>query len=681
MPLELTRADLDRAWERVQENAGCAGADGVTVNSFGSQIEAHLNNLLEALLSGAYRPFPLLEIEVEKKNHPGESRRLLVPTVRDRVAQTAVGRYLSRSFEEEFLECSYAYRPARGVDRAIARIRQCHEAGYRYVVDSDIHAFFDEVDHDQLLDRVDEAGIEPEPARLIEEWTRAYMWNGSRAVALLKGVPQGSPISPLLANFFLEDFDRTLEETGRKLIRYADDFLILARTPEEAAASLRDSEEALSALHLELNTAKTQVSTFEEGFHFLGAFFKGSGTWIPWKRDRPKGRVLYMARPMPASMRAAWAEDAAARPVRALPPRRTLNTKDRGDARIHKGMRREPVAFLYLTEQGSVLRKSGDRLLVEKEDEILLDLPYHKLEYVFIFGNVQVTTQALSEVLERGIHLSFFSRQGAYRGAIESPRGRNVPLRVAQFEQFHDSARALELARGFVMAKIANGIDLLDSYRKSGTPPVEWSTELDRLRGMPNQAEAATDLASLEGTEGAAARQYFELLMHGNRSTFAWPGRVKHPATDPLNALLSLTYTLLTNELAALLEAAGMDAGLGYLHQVDYGRDSLALDLVEAFRHPVADHFVMNLINLSRIKPEDFEAGSSGGCFLKHEGMRRYFAVFEEWMLEERTGKRAFRDSLHQEVQRFVAAIRSRTKFKPFRTQKEEECVTSSATT
>ena len=124
------------------------------------------------------------------------------------------------------------------------------------------------------------------------------------------------------------------------------------------------------------------------------------------------------------------------------------------------------MAYLYLTEQGAILRKAGDRLLVEKDDELMLDVPYHKLETVLLFGNVQVTTQAMGELLEKGINLSLFSRHGQYRGGLAPPRGKNIELRIAQYETFRDHARALELARAIVAAKITNGAAVLDAYRR-----------------------------------------------------------------------------------------------------------------------------------------------------------------------------------------------------------------------
>jgi len=453
--LPFGEEQLWEAWERVQENEGCGGADGVTVEHYARQAHRRISETVERVEQGRYRAFPLLKIVVEKRPGSAKTRTLLVPTVGDRVLQTAAARHLSRSFEEEFLECSYGYRPGRSVDRAIARVRKCHELGYCYVVDADIQTFFDQVDHDLLLQRLGERQPGETILDLVRQWVRGLVWDGSRVRPLRRGVPQGSPISPLLANFFLEDFDRELEKSGRKLVRYADDFVILAKTREEAEQSLL-TEKLLEEAHLKLNVEKTHIVDFEHGFQFLGVLFEGEGIWIPWKHERRKGRILFMARPVPLSMRGRY---------ELPPPRGSLeqafekagatSVRPRGGG--VSGSRSQPVAYLYLTEQGAVLRKAGDRFLVEKDDEVVLDLPYHKLEAVLLFGNVQVTTQALAELLEKGVNLSLFSRTGMFRGSLSPPRSKNIELRVAQFERYRDCGGALQMARAMVGAKIFNG--------------------------------------------------------------------------------------------------------------------------------------------------------------------------------------------------------------------------------
>ncbi|MBZ5534273.1 MAG: CRISPR-associated endonuclease Cas1 [Acidobacteriia bacterium] len=685
MPLPFGGDQLWSAWERVQENEGCAGVDGVTVRHFAEHVHRRLGELRERVDACLYRPLPLLKILVEKGAGSRETRTLLVPAVRDRVLQTAVARHLSRSFEEEFLECSYGYRPGRSVDRAIARIRKCRELGYVFVADADIQSFFDRVDHDLLLHRLGERHPGETIMGLLRLWVSGAIWDGHQVRPLHRGIPQGSPISPLLANFFLEDFDRELEKSGRKLVRYADDFLILARTREDATQALLQSGHLLEQTHLDLNLEKTQITDFQHGFRFLGALFQGNTIWVPWKNERRQGHLLFVAPAMPLALRTRY---------ELAPPRTTLEMAFEKAAASTAGApphesRSEPVAYLYLTEQGAILRKAGDRLLVEKDDEVLLDLPYHKLEAVLLFGNIQVTTQALGELLEKGVGLGLFSRQGMYRGSLAPARGHNIQLRVAQFRKYEDSAAALALARSIVTAKIANGRAVLARYRSRNDVSPVFEARIKSLENALAASATAENIAALDGVEGAAAHEYFSALMEFNRSEMPWPGRKKHPATDPLNALLSLTYTLVMHEFTALLEGVGLDPYLGFLHQVDYGRPSLALDLMEPFRHPVADRFVLGLVNRGMINAEHFRpAGDRPGVFLSPGPMKKYFAEYERWMLERPAVQDGatpprFRDLLKTEVERLAAALRDNHPFEPYRfDDKKEEppCNTSSVT-
>jgi CRISPR-associated protein Cas1 len=329
----------------------------------------------------------------------------------------------------------------------------------------------------------------------------------------------------------------------------------------------------------------------------------------------------------------------------------------------------EDMAYLYLVEQGSVLRKMGNRLVVEKDGAILLDTPYHKLDAVLIFGNVQVTTQAIGELLECGVRMNLLSRHGELRGSLDPALGKNIPLRIAQFELHRDAERSLAMARTLVDAKIANSSRVLatfGSHEETRDPATDQAiAEMAKSR---QAAAAAASLDALNGVEGAAARLYFDVLMRRNKSPFAWPGRVKHPATDPLNSLLSFVYTLVANELAGLAEALGLDSYLGSLHQLDYGRRSLALDLVELFRAPLADRLVLTMCNRKQFSEADFETVEAGALHLRPEASKRFFAEYERWMLhapltDSNTG---FRPVLRKTVEDYAAAVRDVHPFTPF---------------
>jgi CRISPR-associated protein Cas1 len=189
--------------------------------------------------------------------------------------------------------------------------------------------------------------------------------------------------------------------------------------------------------------------------------------------------------------------------------------------------------------------------------------------------------------------------------------------------------------------------------------------ELDKAR---QAAATAANLEALNGVEGAAARLYFDLLMRRNKSAFAWAGRVKHPATDPINSLLSFAYTLVANELAGLAEALGLDSYLGSLHQLDYGRRSLALDLVELFRAPLADRLVLTMCNRKQFSEADFETVEGGALHLRPEASKRFFAEYERWMLHAplADSNAGLRQVLRKTVEDYAAAVRDAHAFTPY---------------
>ncbi|HNT67433.1 MAG TPA: reverse transcriptase domain-containing protein [bacterium] len=284
----LAPANLLNAWERVRDNRGCRGSDGETIRGFAQGGFARLQSLVDDIRSGDYAPYPLLRFPVPKRNS-SSVRYLSVPTVRDRVAQAAAYLALKDAFEHEFEEVSHAYREGRGVHTALENIRRLRKQGFRYAVDADVAAFFDNVPHERLLAKIDKlfAG-DKRLVDLFEKWIRVEVYDGQTIRALDKGIPQGSVVSPMLANLFLDELDETLMHFDRKLVRYADDFLVLSRSPEEAAQNLELTEMVLEEMQLKLNPKKTEIVDFDRGFKFLGAIFLLDDFYQPLpKRQKP----------------------------------------------------------------------------------------------------------------------------------------------------------------------------------------------------------------------------------------------------------------------------------------------------------------------------------------------------------------------------------------------------------
>ena len=273
--------------------------------------------------------------------------------------------------------------------------------------------------------------------------------------------------------------------------------------------------------------------------------------------------------------------------------------------RLHPA--RDDELPLYVQEQGARISLSGDRLVVAGRTTGRLEARLPNTSQVCLLGNVQITTQALRSLLERGIPVSFFSSGGWYYGRATGLESKNVELRIAQHRVAADPAACLGLARGFVVSKVKNARTLL--RRNHSEPPPVVLFELEQLA---RKAAAAESLAELLGIEGSAARVYFGAftgMLKGDAlrgGAFDWNGRNRRPPKDPLNALLSFAYSLLVKEFSVALGAAGLDPLLGFYHQPRFGRPALALDLMEEFRPLVADSTVLGALNTAVVSDDDF---------------------------------------------------------------------------
>lgn len=286
---------------------------------------------------------------------------------------------------------------------------------------------------------------------------------------------------------------------------------------------------------------------------------------------------------------------------------------------------------LYVVEQGAKLNKQGRRLVVSKEGETLQSVPLIKIDQVLLFGNVGLTTPALTWLMGRGIDVIFCKQDGTYRGRVVGPSTGHSRLRRLQYRRVENAAFSLETARIIVRAKLQNSRTLLRRYRRrQGQPALDPSIE--RLSELLDQSTRANGLPRLMGLEGAGAAAYFAGLRHlFARKEWLFEKRVRRPPTDPVNVLLSFGYTLLTRQMEATVERVGLDPYLGCLHRDSYNRPSLALDLVEEFRAIVVDSVVLRCLNSELITPADFSRQDDPGrpVLLGEAGRNRFIREFE----------------------------------------------------
>lgn len=279
--------NLTAALEQVAENDGAPGVDHVTVREFIRRLPDSIWELSDQLQAGTFQPQAIRRVHIPK---PGstETRPLGIPTVRDRIVQAAIVNVIEPIFERDFAEQSYGFRPGRGCQDALRRVDQLLQAGYTHVVDADLKGYFDSIPHDRLMDRLKDKIADGPVLSLIEKFLKASILEESSQWTPETGAPQGAVLSPLLSNVYLDPLDHRMAREGFQMVRYADDFVILCRTAEEAQRALTLVEAWVAENELRLHPTKTRiVDAHHDGFDFLGYHFRGTRRGIRhWAREK-----------------------------------------------------------------------------------------------------------------------------------------------------------------------------------------------------------------------------------------------------------------------------------------------------------------------------------------------------------------------------------------------------------
>jgi len=268
-------ATLKAASGKVRANGGAAGVDGQSLKRFAAQEELYLAELAAGLREGSYRPQPVKRVDIPKGD--GKTRPLGIPTVKDRVVQTAVKFVLEPIFEAAFCPTSYGFRPGRGCRDALREVSHLIEQGHTFVVDADLQSYFDTIPHERLMQRVEERISDGRILGLLRGWLAQDILRGMERWTPTQGTPQGAVISPLLANIYLHPLDELMAARGYRMVRYADDFVVLCKSREEAEAAVAEVRAFVDDNGLRLHPDKTHVGDcrqFGEGFDFLGYRFE-----------------------------------------------------------------------------------------------------------------------------------------------------------------------------------------------------------------------------------------------------------------------------------------------------------------------------------------------------------------------------------------------------------------------
>ncbi len=301
----------------------------------------------------------------------------------------------------------------------------------------------------------------------------------------------------------------------------------------------------------------------------------------------------------------------------------------------------EALNTLFVMTQRSRLRLERETIRIEIPESDDKRIPFHHLSGIVVFGNVSISPFLIHRCADDGRPITFLTETGRFKARLEGPVSGNVLLRRAQHRAADSAEFAVALARRFVAGKVQNQRTvLLRAGREAEVPEsrLRLQAGADTLARTLGTLPLALDLDSLRGVEGYAARTYFEAfsaLVRRQRETFPFEGRERRPPRDPMNALISFLYALLTSDCRGALETVGLDSQIGFLHALRPGRPALALDLMEEFRPLLADRVALTLVNRQEIGPADFESRPGGAVSLTEAGRRTVIAGFQTRKREE----------------------------------------------
>ncbi len=663
--------NLDKAWRHVM-----AGHDELSLYNDKNQIDDYLDpeendqeitktpiqrlqKDLDKLLFNKYKVPALRGYLIPKSN--GGIRPLAVPPIYDRILQRSITQILTPALEQLMYQHSHGFRPGRSRITASYEIQAAWRAGYHWVYESDIQNFFDSVNLNHLKDRLNAIYYGDPLVDRIIDWMQASVIFQGQKIERKNGLPQGSPLSPLMANLMLDDFDSDMKAAGFYLIRFADDFIILCKNPQEAQKAEQAAIQSLQEHGLKLHPEKTQITALDKGFKYLGYLFVNDMALD--MSSKSKDKIIEKAQAPAGS----WLANLAEQQPLQLTKQQTLTQI------IEKVAHKQPIKIAQRDTTGTLLTITGDhsvistlnkQMQVHRKDKRLYRLPWKSLQAIILFGNHQITTQAMHAALQNNVPIHLANGIGRYKGVISHNRNnQHQHLWLQQTICFEDKEKALYCAKEIVACRLRHIKEHLRQRQQSHNIPV--------IENAIKKVNTADNLQSLRGYEGSASKEYYQRISIILPTEFEFNGRNRRPPKDPFNVLLSLGYTTLYAMTESLLHTTGLLPWQGFYHQPRGKHAALASDMMEPFRFLI-ERTAISLIKRTEIKPDDFSYSLTGSCIINNQAKRKYLALLLQRWETKITARgqeqpQTWIKHLQQQNQSLKDFILKGTPFKPFR--------------
>lgn len=627
---------LQAAWYRVSSNRGTSGGDGVHIGEFQSHLFEHLNQLRADLLSGNYRTSPFKRVQIPKK-HRG-FRTLMIPSLRDRILHTSMATTLTPILEPHFEDSSFAYRPNRGVTQAVARIEAWRNRGFNTVIEADIVNYFDNIQHHLLIEKLSDIICELPGAPTFSALVKLILISQADALGQPeKGLVQGSPLSPILANLYLDALDEEIEQQNVKIVRFADDFVILCKSQKKAKRVLEHCAEVLNAHGLSLHQDGTRIANFDKGFDFIGHLF-----------------VRTLSLKSTPSVRQT-----------SKPSESEIVTTDEGIIKLGNDTSSydpgQRVLYLADTDHSLTTRNLGFSVHAVGRGEVI-SLPAHRVGRVELGPSIQIDRSAIDLALNTGTQISFVSDIGNTKGFALSNLDERAGVQFDQAKAIStNEGLRLQIAAKMVGARISNQrTQLMRLARKK--EDIDISHVLTHLKRSYKRLPSCSSIDELLGLEGAGTALYWSALSKLVDGQTSDQFKRSRPAKDPLNASINYLTGILERDIRAAIQASHLHIGFAFLHGTRDRHQGLVFDLMEPFRAPLTEGLPVYLFNAKRLRSEMFNEDTLGRMNISADGRQAIIKGYETAVARrvnrpDGKGKLAWRAMMIWQARTLVKAI------------------------
>jgi len=537
----------------------------------------YAEEIYREIKEGTYQPTPNTAFSIKKK---GSGQRIVERvSFKDLVVQEYLRKTITPVFERIFEPESIGFRKGVSREKAISLIQEAIASGYQYVIEADIEDFFPSVDPNILMKLIE--FYLPKNDTLLKNLLCQSIRNGYQLEGKLyernNGLAQGSPLSPILANLYLDAFDEKIRDWNVRLVRYADDFVILTKTKKDAEVILAKSQSFLSALGLRLKREKTLIRPIKDGFRFLGIRFERSEVVV-----EPEEEFKRLKKP------------------------------------------------LYITEPYLYLSVNGDALIISRNRVVLETIPLYRISEIMVMEKSLFSTALVKKCAEFNIPLTITLNTGYYITTIKPDSKRYYEIASRHCQRYYSLSETelLCFAKEIAVGKMKGYISLFRQRYQPGHNLI-----IDELLGTISRINQAGSLEEIRGLEGSMAKRIYQQLnpMIANPAFHIQKREREKP--DPINSLLNFGYYLLFARINATLRAVGLNPYLGFLHSPSDEYESLAYDIQELFR-PFIDRFIIRILNLKVISRDDFRE-TKDGAYLKREAVKKFIDQFEAEMVRK----------------------------------------------